>query len=84
MHQFNVGAPFESTTIVVTGSFPRGDHGNRYVVIAVDCFTKWPEAYAISNQEASTMTEGLVTNFFRRFGVPRELHGDQGLTSNLM
>jgi hypothetical protein len=44
----------------------------------MDYFTKWPEAYAIPNQEASTEAEVLVTNFFCRFGIPRELHSDQG------
>jgi transposase InsO family protein len=41
-------------------------------------FTKWPEVYPIPNQEASTVAEALVTNFFCRFGAPRELHSDQG------
>jgi hypothetical protein len=44
----------------------------------MDYFTKWPEAYAIPNQEAVTVAEDLMTNFFCRFGVPRELHSDQG------
>jgi transposase InsO family protein len=44
----------------------------------VDYFTKWPEAYAIPNQEASTIAEALVMNFFCRFSIPRELHSDQG------
>jgi transposase InsO family protein len=39
---------------------------------------KWLEAYAIPNQEASTVAEALVTNFFCRFGISRELHSDQG------
>jgi hypothetical protein len=43
----------------------------------MDYFTKWQEAYAIPNQEASTMAEALVTNFCC-FGIPRELHSDQG------
>ena len=34
----------------------------------MDCFSKWPEAYALPNQEA------VVS----RFGVPGELHSDQG------
>jgi transposase InsO family protein len=34
--------------------------------------------YAIPNQESSTVVEALVTNFFCRFGIPRELHSDQG------
>jgi transposase InsO family protein len=44
----------------------------------MDYFTKWPEVYAIPNQEATTVAEALVTNFFCRFGIPRELHSDQG------
>jgi hypothetical protein len=41
-------------------------------------FTKWPEVYVIPNQEASTVAEALVTNFFCRFGIPPELQSDQG------
>jgi hypothetical protein len=44
----------------------------------MDYFTKWPEAWTILNQEASTVVEALVTKFFCRFEVPRELHCDQG------
>jgi transposase InsO family protein len=44
----------------------------------MDYFTKWPEMYGIPNQEASTRAENLVTNFFCRFGIPRELHSGQG------
>jgi hypothetical protein len=39
---------------------------------------KWPEMYAVPNQEPTTIAIGLVTNFFCRFGIPRELHSDQG------
>jgi hypothetical protein len=38
---------------------------------------KWPEAYAIPNQEASTVAEVLVSNFCR-FGVPQEIHSEEG------
>jgi hypothetical protein len=78
MHQYNVGAPFERLAIDVAGPCPLSDHGNQYILIAMDYFTKWPEAYAILNQEASTIAEVLVTNFFCRFGIPRELHSNQG------
>jgi transposase InsO family protein len=47
-------------------------------LVAIDYSTKWPEVYAIPNQEASRVTEALVTNFLCRFGKPRELHSDQG------
>jgi hypothetical protein len=43
----------------------------------MDYFMKSPQAYAIPNQEASTVVEALVTNFFCNFKVLRELHSDQ-------
>jgi transposase InsO family protein len=33
--------------------------------------------YAPPNQEGFTVAEALDTNFFCRFGIPRELHSDQ-------
>jgi transposase InsO family protein len=67
---------FERIAIDVAGPFPRSHQGNRYLLIAMICFTKWSEAYAIPNQEALSVAEMLVTNFCH-FGVPRELHSDQ-------
>jgi hypothetical protein len=78
MHQYNVGAPFKRISVDVAGPFPLSDQGNQYLLIAMDYSTKWPEAYALPNQEASTVAEVLVTNFFCRFGILLELHNDQG------
>ena len=47
-------------------------------LVVGDYFTKWVEAYALPNQEASTCAEKLVSELFSRFGVPRQLHSDQG------
>jgi hypothetical protein len=77
MHQYNVGPPFERIAIDITGPFPERDRGNRYFLVAMDYFTKWPEVNAIPNQEATTVADVLVTNFFCRFEVPREMHSDQ-------
>jgi hypothetical protein len=78
MHQYNVGAPFERIAIDIAGPFPKSDRENRYLLVAMDYFTKWPEVYAIPKQEAATVADVLVSNFFCRFGVPMELHSDQG------
>jgi hypothetical protein len=78
IHQYNVGVPFERIAVDVAGPFSRSGQGNRYLLIAMDYFTKWPEAYAIPDQETSTVADALVTNFFCRFEIPRELHSDQG------
>jgi hypothetical protein len=52
--------PFERIAIDVVGPFPWSDQGNIYLLITVDCFTKWLEAYAISYQEALTVADGLL------------------------
>jgi hypothetical protein len=58
-------------------TFSWNDQGKRYLLTAMDYFTKWPEAYAIPNQQVLRAAEVLVTNFCC-FGVPWELHSDQG------
>ncbi|KAG7472997.1 Retrovirus-related Pol poly from transposon, partial [Solea senegalensis] len=54
--------------------------GNRYVLAAMDYFTKWPEAYAIPDQEAEaeTVADALVEGMFSRFGTAGTIHSDQG------
>ncbi|KAI3374420.1 hypothetical protein L3Q82_006249 [Scortum barcoo] len=73
-----VGAPMERVAVDIMGPFPRTDKGNRYVLAAMDYFTKWPEAYAIPDQEAETVANALVEGMFTRFGTAEVIHSDQG------
>ncbi|GFX26449.1 retrovirus-related Pol polyprotein from transposon 412 [Trichonephila clavipes] len=43
----------------------------------MDCITKWPEAYPISDQDDSTVAEVLVQHWISRFGVLLQLHFNQ-------
>lgn len=78
LQQYMVGAPMERLAMDILGPLPLTPRGNRYVLVVTDYFTKWTESYAIPNQEAATVAEKLVSEFVCRFGVPRELHSDQG------
>lgn len=78
LQQYQVGAPMERVGVDILGPFPTTDLGNRYVLVAMDYFTKWPEAYAVPDQSATTTAEWLVSEMFCRFGAPEELHSDQG------
>ncbi|CAB4012519.1 Retrovirus-related Pol poly from transposon, partial [Paramuricea clavata] len=61
-----------------TESLSRKVCRNRYLLVVMDYFSKWPEAYALQNQEAKTVATVIVNEFVCRFGVPLELHSDQG------
>ncbi|UYV84785.1 K02A2.6-like [Cordylochernes scorpioides] len=75
---YNLGAPVERIAIDIMGPLPRSDKGNRYNLVAMDYFTKWPEAFPLADQEAETVAETLISQFFSRFGVPMQIHTDQG------
>ena len=68
----------ERIAIDIIGPLPETPRKNKFVLVVSDYFTKWTESYPILNQEAATVAEKLVSGFICRFGVPRELHSDQG------
>ena len=78
LQQYNVGYSGERVAVDVLGTLPETTAGNRYLLCVMDYFTKWPEAYAIPNQEAQTVANAIVDGYVSRFGIPHELHSDQG------
>ena len=68
----------ERVALDILGPLPLSESGNQYLLIVADYFTKWPEAYALPNQEATTVAKILVNEMICRFGVPLEIHSDQG------
>ena len=53
----NVALPFERVQIDILGPFPISSLGNRYLLVVTDCFTKWVEAFALSNMRIKTIAE---------------------------
>lgn len=68
VQQFPVGVPMETVAVDVVGLLPCSTKGNRYVLAAIDYFTKWPEAYTLPDQEAENVVDALVEGMFRRTG----------------
>ena len=38
-----------------------------------DCFSKWKEAFAVSDNTANTVADKLATEFITRFGIPNQI-----------
>ena len=71
-------APLERVGIDIVGPLPITGDGNEYIVVLCDYFTKWVEAYAVPNHTALTVGDKIVNEFICRFGIPKQIHSDQG------
>ena len=78
MEHYQVGAPLERVAIDVLGPLPCTVRGNKYIIVVGDYFTKWTECYPVPDHTAKTVATKLVDEFVARFGVPLEVHSDQG------
>ena len=77
-----VGAPFDKIGIDIKGPLPLTTKRNRYLVVAMDYFTKWPEARAIPNAKAETVAAFIFEEIICRHGVPKEILSDRGTHFN--
>lgn len=70
--------PFEKVFLDIVGPLPITDSHNKYILTFEDDLTKFCEAIAIPNQEASTIAESFVTHIICKFGTPSYVLTDQG------
>jgi len=78
LQNISVGAPMDLVTFDILSGIPIASDGSKYLLVAVDTFTKWIEAYPLPDQEAHTCMTALYNGFFSRLGLPLQLHTDQG------
>ncbi|CAC5398409.1 unnamed protein product [Mytilus coruscus] len=76
-HYFWPDVPFRRITIDFFGPLPVTERINRYILVIVDCATRYPEAVALRSQDAETVVDSLM-EVFSRVGFPEELLSDQG------
>ena len=78
LETIEAGYPLQMVAMDILGPLPESSSGNSYILVVSDYFTRWAEAYAIPNQEATTVAQKLTDEFFFRFSPPEQLHSDQG------
>nr|XP_023899446.1 uncharacterized protein LOC112011304 [Quercus suber] len=71
--------PFAQWGLDIIGPFPRATGGRKFVLVAIDYFTKWAEAEALANIRDVEVKKFVWKNIITRFGVPNTIISDNGL-----
>ena len=71
--------PFAQWGLDILGPFTRATGNRRFVLVAIDYFTKWAEAEALANIRDVDVKKFIWKNIVTRFGVPNTLISDNGL-----
>ncbi len=76
---WKASAPFHTWAIDLIGPMtPPGPAGEQFVVVAVDVFTKWVEAYPLKNKASSTVARWFHRDVVCRYGLPYLVRSDNG------
>ena len=70
--------PFYQIGIDVKGPLIRTSTGNRYIIVAMDYFTKWSEARAVENMKAKTIAKFIFKEIICRYNIPQIMISDRG------
>jgi hypothetical protein len=68
---------FSHVHLDIVGPLPDSD-GYRYLVTAVDRFTRWPMAFPVKDIHAITVAQAFLNGWIQLFGVPEVLTTDRG------
>jgi len=72
-----VGDVFSRIHVDILGPLPKTDDGYKYVLLVVDSFTKWCEAFPLVTMEAKEVAWKLYDEIICRYGCPGSILTDK-------
>ena len=58
---------------------PNASNGHKYIVVAIDYFSRWIEAESFGTLKAKQMAKFIEKNLICRYGVPHHIVTDNGV-----
>ena len=75
--------PFSMWGIDMIGMIePKALNGHRFILVAIDCFTKWVEAASYANVTKQVIVRFIKNQIICRYGVPSKIITDNGSNLN--
>ncbi|KAL0430801.1 UNVERIFIED_CONTAM: Pol polyprotein [Sesamum radiatum] len=73
-----IACPFDQWGIDILGPFPPAVAQKKFIIVAVEYFTKWVEAEKLAKKSEKEVINFVWKNIICRFGIPRVLISDNG------
>ena len=73
-----VATVFERPHIDLVGPLPKTTAGHEHILVCVDSFSRWVEAFPLHDQSAISIARVLHDEIFCRFGAPVSIVTDRG------
>jgi len=62
----------------ILGPLPKTKEGYQYILLVVDSFSRWPEAFRLKGTSAIEVADVLYNEVFCRYGAAKQLVSDRG------
>ncbi|GBO39742.1 Transposon Tf2-9 polyprotein [Araneus ventricosus] len=69
--------PFQKCAFDAVGPLVTSNHGNKWIIVISDYFTRYAEAYPVKNIQSSTVAH-ILMEFISRHGLMQVLYSDRG------
>ncbi len=78
LHPLPPTAIFSRMHVDILGPLPTSPQGYKFILLFVDSFSKWCEAFPLKKADATTVAKHLYEDIICRYGAPDTLVSDRG------